>query len=116
MRSKIARCAIAVWDRGRKLSAGGVRWGLQGCWQLTGAGPRALSRRCAPLGCRRDLDLGVCEGLVTGSGMRRLSPTGAAVRPMSDMPSGSSFADEDKVFWRAVDGVHGRIERGHACM
>jgi hypothetical protein len=100
--------AIAVWERRS------VRWGLQGCWQLTGAGPLASSRRCAPLGCGRDLDLGVGKGLVAGSGMRR-SPTGATVRPMSDLPGGSSFADDDQVFSRGVDGMHGRIERGDAC-
>ena len=103
MKSTIERCAIAVWDRAactrsRPLSAGGARWGLQDCRQLTGAGPLAFGR------------------LVAGSGMmRRRSPTGAAVRPMSDLSAGSSFADDDQVFWRGVDGMHGRIESGHAC-
>jgi hypothetical protein len=53
MRSTMARCAIAVWDqaacaRSRPLSAGGARWGFQGCWQLTGASPlKRLAAVCA---------------------------------------------------------------------
>jgi hypothetical protein len=46
--------------------------------------------------------------------MRRRSPTGAAVRTMSELPAagGSSFADADQVFSRGVDACTGKLSAG----